>query len=90
MQIFSRQAGELSTQFHNTIQFPEKQSGFVIDSAWQLLLSRLDEMDEIKDDQHKFLISAMMDALISHFAEHMRRRKDGTDVADNVADDGEL
>lgn len=31
----------------------------------------------------------MMDALISHFADQMRRRKDGTDVVDNVADDGE-
>jgi hypothetical protein len=33
--------------------------------------------------------AAMMDALISHFAELMRRRKDGTDVVDNAADDGE-
>jgi hypothetical protein len=33
--------------------------------------------------------AAMMDALISHFADQMRRRKDGTDVVDNVADDGE-
>lgn len=32
----------------------------------------------------------MMDALISHFTDQMRRRKDGTDVADNAADDGEL
>lgn len=32
----------------------------------------------------------MMDALISHFADQMRRRKDGTDVVDNVADDGEF
>lgn len=32
----------------------------------------------------------MMDALISHFADQMRRRKDGTDVVDNVADDGTL
>jgi hypothetical protein len=34
--------------------------------------------------------AAMMDALISHFAEQMRRRKEGTDgvVAENVADDG--
>lgn len=31
----------------------------------------------------------MMDALISHFADQMRRRKDGTDVVDNAADDGE-
>lgn len=34
--------------------------------------------------------AAMMDALISHFADQMRRRKDGTDVVDNVADDGEF
>lgn len=34
--------------------------------------------------------AAMMDALISHFTDLMRRRKDGTDVADNVADDGEF
>lgn len=34
--------------------------------------------------------AAMMDALISHFTDLMRRRKDGTDVADNAADDGEL
>lgn len=33
--------------------------------------------------------AAMMDALISHFADQMRRRKDGTDAVDNVADDGE-
>jgi hypothetical protein len=34
--------------------------------------------------------AAMMDALISHFAEQMRRRKDGTDaIENNVADDGE-
>lgn len=33
--------------------------------------------------------AAMMDALISHFADQMRRRKDGTDVVDNAADDGE-
>lgn len=33
--------------------------------------------------------AAMMDALISHFAGQMRRRKDGTDTVDNVADDGE-
>lgn len=33
--------------------------------------------------------AAMMDALISHFAEQMRRRKDGTDAIENVADDGE-
>lgn len=32
----------------------------------------------------------MMDALISHFTDQMRRRKDGTDVADNAADDGEF
>jgi hypothetical protein len=32
----------------------------------------------------------MMDALISHFADQTRRRKDGTDVVDNVADDGEF
>jgi len=32
--------------------------------------------------------AAMMDALISHFSEQMRHRKDGTDVVDNVADDG--
>ncbi|KAG5671913.1 hypothetical protein PVAND_002082 [Polypedilum vanderplanki] len=32
--------------------------------------------------------AAMMDALISHFAEQMRRRKDGTDaIENNVADD---
>lgn len=31
-----------------------------------------------------------MDALISHFAEQMRRRKDGTDAIENVADDGEF
>lgn len=34
--------------------------------------------------------AAMMDALISHFADQTRRRKDGTDVVDNVADDGEF
>lgn len=34
--------------------------------------------------------AAMMDALISHFAEQMRRRKDGTDAIENVADDGEF
>lgn len=34
--------------------------------------------------------SAMMDALISHFAEQMRARRDGTDgvAAENVVDDG--
>lgn len=34
--------------------------------------------------------AAMMDALISHFADQLRRRKDGTDgvVQDNVVDDG--
>lgn len=31
-----------------------------------------------------------MDALISHFAEQMRRRKDGTDAIENVADDGKF
>lgn len=36
--------------------------------------------------------SAMMDALISHFAEQMRARREGTDgvAADNVVDDGKL
>jgi hypothetical protein len=35
--------------------------------------------------------AAMMDALISHFAEQMRRRKDGTDaIENNVADDGKI
>lgn len=34
--------------------------------------------------------AAMMDALISHFAEQMRRRKDGTDAIENVADDGKF
>ena len=34
--------------------------------------------------------AAMMDALISHFADQMRRRKDGTDVVDNAVDDGEV
>lgn len=34
--------------------------------------------------------AAMMDALISHFADQTRRRKDGTDVVDSVADDGEF
>ena len=33
--------------------------------------------------------AAMMDALISHFADQTRRRKDG-DAVDNAADDGEL
>lgn len=33
--------------------------------------------------------AAMMDALISHFTDLMRRRKDGMDVADNASDDGE-
>ena len=34
----------------------------------------------------------MMDALISHFAEQMRVRRDGTDgvATENVADDGKL
>lgn len=33
--------------------------------------------------------AAMMDALISHFAEQMRRRKDESDpIADNINDDG--
>ena len=34
--------------------------------------------------------AAMMDALISHFADQLRRRKDGTDgvLQDNVVDDG--
>lgn len=32
--------------------------------------------------------AAMMDALISHFAEQMRRRKDESDPIDNIIDDG--
>lgn len=32
--------------------------------------------------------AAMMDALISHFAEQMRRRKDESDPIDNITDDG--
>lgn len=34
--------------------------------------------------------AAMMDALICHFADLTRRRKDVTDVVENVADDGEF
>lgn len=33
--------------------------------------------------------ATMMDALISHFAEQMRRRKDESDPLENIADDGE-
>ena len=34
--------------------------------------------------------AAMMDALISHFADQMRRRKDENDPIDIVTDDGNL
>jgi hypothetical protein len=33
--------------------------------------------------------AAMMDALITYFVDHNRRRKDGADPSENFIDDGE-
>lgn len=63
-----------NTYIHTRFQFGAVENGITVTKLMQIFSRQ----------------AAMMDALISHFADQMRRRKDGTDVVDNVADDGEF